>query len=158
VPIDPMAGYWAAMSREDVEAVGRAPNIELVLRLYDAFNRRDEDALVGLYDERIEIVSFAAAVEGSPNYRGHEGVREWYRNLVSTFAMTTEPGEFLPYRRFVLSIPRVHIRAGDDAMTYEQGILYEVRDRRIARSLGYKDAGTALVTMGQMLLGAGSAE
>lgn len=129
-------------------------NVEIVLALYDAFNRRDEDALVALYDPSVEILSFAAAVEGSPTFSGHDGVRAWFRNLVETLSMMIEPGPFLPYRRYVLTIPQIHIEAGDGlATTYEQGIIYEIRNGLIHRSLGYKDAATAFVKLGQMLGG-----
>jgi ketosteroid isomerase-like protein len=59
-------------------------NVEVVLALYEAFNRRDEDAVVGLYEPRARILSFAAAVEGTPEFVGHDGVRAWFRNLVDT--------------------------------------------------------------------------
>jgi hypothetical protein len=129
-------------------------NAELVLALYEAFNRRDEEALVALYDEEAEILSFAAAIDGSPTFKGHAGVREWYRNLVGTLSMVIEAGELLPYRRYVLTIPRIHIEAGAGlATTHEQGILYEVRQGLILRSLGYKDAATALIKLGHLLQG-----
>ena len=130
-------------------------NVEVVLALYDAFNRRDTDALVALYTPDVEIVSFAAAVEGNPSFKGHDGVRAWFRNLVGTLSMMIEPGEFLPYRRYVLTIPVIHIEAGDGlATTYEQGIVYEVRNGLIHRSLGYKDPATAFIKLGRLLGGA----
>jgi hypothetical protein len=62
-------------------------------------------------------------------------------------------GGFLPYRRFVLSIPQIHVEAGGEAMTYEQGIVYELRGQKVTRSLGYKDVATALTTMARLLDG-----
>ncbi len=130
-------------------------DIALIRELYEVWNRRDEDALVALFHEDAEIVSFAAAVEGSGSYRGHEGVREWHRNLVGTLDLKIEAREFLAYRRLVLSIPRIHVAFGEtrDPATYDQGILYEVRNDRVLRSLGYKDVATALVRMGELLGG-----
>jgi len=129
-------------------------NVEIVLALYDTFNRRDEEALVALYDPEAEILSFAAAVEGSPVFEGHAGVRAWFRNLVGTLSMVIEAGGLLPYRRYVLTIPQIHIKAGDGlATTYEQGVIYEIRNGLIYRSLGYKDAATAFIKLGQLLRG-----
>ena len=141
------------MSQESVEAERRKANALLVSTLYETFNRRDLSDLVALYDERVEIVSFATAIEGVLSYRGHDGVRDWYRNLVETLGMIIATGELLAYRNLVLSIPRIHVRVGGAETTFEQGIVYEVRDGRILRSLGYKDAGTGLVAMGRLLLG-----
>jgi hypothetical protein len=69
--------------------------------------------------------------------------------------MEIEPGRFLPYRRYVLTIPRIHIKVGDGPGTvYEQGIVYEIRNGLIYRSLGYKDAATAFIKLGRLLGGA----
>ena len=128
--------------------------VEIILALYKAFNRRDEDALLALYDPDVEVLSFAAAVEGSPTFVGHDGVRTWFRNLVETLSMTIEPGGFLPYRRYVMTIPQIHIEAGDGlATTHEQGIVYEIRNGLIYRSLGYKDPATAFIRLGKLLGG-----
>jgi SnoaL-like protein len=129
-------------------------NVELVLALYEHFNQRDEEALLDLYDEGAEVRSFVAAVEGSNVFRGREGVRAWYQNLVGTLGMLIEPGELLAYRRLVLSIPKIHVRTGqDEESSFEQGIVYEIRDGRIHRSFGHQDAATALITMGELLKG-----
>ena len=46
-------------------------NVDLVLKSYDAFNRRDWDAFVALMDDEVEIESRLVAMEGG--YHGHEG-------------------------------------------------------------------------------------
>ena len=133
-------------------AVSSDPNVERVLELYEAFNARDFDRLVALYDQNVEILSFAAAVEGGKPYQGHAGLREWYTNLVETFDMVIEAGAFLPYRKLVLSIPTVHVRVGGDLeSSYEQGILYAIPHGLITRSLGYKDVSSALDAMARIL-------
>jgi limonene-1,2-epoxide hydrolase len=130
-------------------------NVEVVLALYEAFNRRDEQAVVALYHPQARIISFAAAVEGTPEFVGEDGVRAWFRNLVDTLSMRIEEGVLLPYRSYVLTIPRIHTEVGDGLKsTHEQGILYEIQNGRIKRSLGYKDAATAFITLGRLLGGA----
>ena len=58
-------------------------NVELTRRAFQAFNDRDLDAvLAGLHDE-VEAFPRLAAVEGG--YRGHDGVRRWWAQLLSTF-------------------------------------------------------------------------
>jgi hypothetical protein len=44
-------------------------NVELALRAYDAFNRRDWDAFVALMDDDVEIVTRIAAIEGGRLHR-----------------------------------------------------------------------------------------
>jgi ketosteroid isomerase-like protein len=49
-------------------------------RIYEAFNARDADALVGLCDPSIVVESVFGAVSGAV-YHGHDGVRQWHRDL-----------------------------------------------------------------------------
>ena len=53
---------------------------ELVKRTYDALNRRDLEAYVAMSDPEVEFVSLIAEAEGGA-YRGHDGVREWWRDV-----------------------------------------------------------------------------
>ena len=55
-------------------------NLNLALLTYELFNRRDLDALLALMDDEVEIEPRLGALEG--DYRGHEGVRRWWRNLL----------------------------------------------------------------------------
>jgi ketosteroid isomerase-like protein len=54
-------------------------NVELAHCFYDAFNRRDFDALLAFMDPEVEFAARFIEMEGDPYYRGHDGVREWWR-------------------------------------------------------------------------------
>jgi ketosteroid isomerase-like protein len=56
-------------------------NVELARRVYDAINRRDLDAFLALMDEDVKAHSRLAAMEGGV-YRGHEGSRRWWHDLL----------------------------------------------------------------------------
>jgi ketosteroid isomerase-like protein len=56
-------------------------NLDLALRMYEVFNRRDPDAMLALMDDEVEIESRLVAMEGS--YRGHEGLRRWWSDLLN---------------------------------------------------------------------------
>jgi ketosteroid isomerase-like protein len=68
-----MAGYWRAMSRE---------NVELNYRSHDAFNRRDLEAYLALNDPDVEFTPYERAVEGLGPYHGHDGVRGWWEEAL----------------------------------------------------------------------------
>ena len=55
-------------------------NPDLTLRMYEAFNRRDLDAMLALMHDEIEIEPRLGLLED--DYRGHEGVRRWWSNLL----------------------------------------------------------------------------
>jgi ketosteroid isomerase-like protein len=54
-------------------------NVELARQAFDAFNRRDLGAYLALMDADVEAGSLLVALEG--DYRGHAGIRRWWRNL-----------------------------------------------------------------------------
>lgn len=67
-------------------------NVDLVLGMYETFNRRDLDALVALMHDEVEIQPRLGALEG--DYRGHEGVRRWWSNLLDSLPdYAAEPEE-----------------------------------------------------------------
>ena len=60
-------------------------NVDLVCRAYDAINRRDLDAMIALADPDVECTPLLLKLEGGVPYRGHEGVRSWWRDLFGVF-------------------------------------------------------------------------
>jgi hypothetical protein len=58
-------------------------NLELAYRAYDAFNRRDWDAMLALVDDEVVIESRLVAMEGG--YHGREGLRSWWNDFLGTF-------------------------------------------------------------------------
>jgi ketosteroid isomerase-like protein len=58
-------------------------NVELHRRAFDAFNRRDLDALLALMDADVQAVSLLVAIEGG--YIGHDGMRRWWRDLLESW-------------------------------------------------------------------------
>ena len=79
-------------------------NVELSYRVAEAFNRRDMDGFVALMDEDVEVVSRLAAMEGG--YRGHDGVRRWWANLL----------DVIP--DFTISDVEVRVPEGSDDLTF----------------------------------------
>jgi ketosteroid isomerase-like protein len=58
-------------------------NVELAYRASDAFNRRDLEAFLALTDPDVEVHSRIVELEGGGPFRGHEGVRTWWGNLLA---------------------------------------------------------------------------
>jgi ketosteroid isomerase-like protein len=84
-------------------------NVELLYRAYDAFNRRDLDAFLALMDPEVELTTRIIELEGDPYYRGHDGIREWWRTLLGIFPDFS--GEVLEVRDLRDSlIVRVRVR------------------------------------------------
>ena len=57
-------------------------NLEMSRLMTDAFNRRDVEAVVALWDdEGVWYPAIEASVEGSRTYRGHAGMRQYFKDL-----------------------------------------------------------------------------
>jgi len=63
-------------------------NVEVFKRAFDAINRRDDEALLSELDPEVEWhAAILMAMGGTQTvYRGHEGVREWLRDLYETLS------------------------------------------------------------------------
>ena len=60
-------------------------NVERAYRGYDAFNRRDLGTFLGLISSEVEFSTRFIELEGDPQYYGHDGVREWWEDLLAIF-------------------------------------------------------------------------
>src|SRR3954447_3144880 len=60
-------------------------NVELQHRAFEAINGRDIDAMLAFSDPDIEISPLILKLEGGDSYRGHEGVRRWWEDLLGVF-------------------------------------------------------------------------
>jgi ketosteroid isomerase-like protein len=68
--------YWALMSQA---------NVELVRELLEAFRRRDHERAFDFYDPDIVWEHLGSDPLGSRIYRGHEGVRAYWREWLSAW-------------------------------------------------------------------------
>ncbi len=62
-------------------------NVALQHRVIDDFNRRDLDAYLALVDPEVEFTPYEVSVQGGDPYRGHAGVRKWWKD---SFAVLLE--------------------------------------------------------------------
>ena len=61
-------------------------NVEQYYRVMDAFNRRDLDAVLPLFDPDVAFAPRSVALEGGRPYRGHDGVRSWWESTFAAFS------------------------------------------------------------------------
>jgi ketosteroid isomerase-like protein len=58
-------------------------DIDVVCASHEAFRRRDFDSFIELMDPGIEFRSLILEVEGT--YRGHDGIRAWWNDILAVF-------------------------------------------------------------------------
>jgi len=60
-------------------------NVENAHRVYDAFNRRDLDAVLAFVDPEVEFKVRFMDMQGRAYLRGHDGIREWWQGVLAVF-------------------------------------------------------------------------
>ena len=124
-------------------------NLELTRRVFDAFNRRDLDALLAVMDDDVEIVPRAVAMEG--RYHGHEGVLRWQQALFDVFPdWHAEPLEVRDFRDFTMGPVRIRAHGGEsrvpvDQVTWQVG---EWRNGKLVRYSSHDSEAEALEAVG----------
>lgn len=79
---------------------GRVPldNVEVVRRLFEAWNRRDYSAALALIDPEVEVEVSASGLELQGTQRGHAGLTEWMAAFWDNFdSPRAEIDEYVAY-------------------------------------------------------------
>ena len=96
-------------------------NVDIVRRGFEAGNRRDVEALIEVLDREVEWHSaLLMSLEGEAAvYRGHEGIREFFRDLDGLFdKLHAEYPEIRDLGDRVVGIGRISMRGkGSGAQT-----------------------------------------
>ncbi|MEK6326169.1 MAG: nuclear transport factor 2 family protein [Actinomycetota bacterium] len=82
-------------------------NVELAYLASDAFNRRDLDAFLALTDPGVEAHSRIVELEGGGPYRGHDGIRRWWKDV---FAIVPDLSHKIEEVRDVGDVTVVRVR------------------------------------------------
>jgi len=133
------------MSRENVEAYERA---------FEAFGKkRDVDALLPALDPAIEwdmqlqtLLGGEAAV-----YRGHEGVRQYFRDMDEVFAeieLDYPDVRAVGDRVLAIGVVRARGRKSGALIESQVGMVVEARDGKATRVMAFMDPEEALKAVG----------
>lgn len=126
-------------------------NVEAVREVLAAISQRDLSRLLELTHPEIEWRSFFAAVSGTGEYHGHDGVREYLRDLEEAFEwIRPEPDDLLDAGDVVVAIGRVHYRGRGSGVETDSpaGWVFRFRDGRLLRFRAFRDPEQALEAVG----------
>jgi ketosteroid isomerase-like protein len=113
----------------------------LLEQLRDAYNRRDPDAWVTVWNPDCEWHPFLTArVEGDPGYHGHNGMRAWFEDVDEMFEdMQVELDQYREVGDRLLVLGRMTARgrgSGAEAST-DVGWVVEPKGDRFQRGWSY---------------------
>jgi ketosteroid isomerase-like protein len=130
-------------------------NVEIARKAFEAFNRTFNEGAPDLYellDPEIDWVPMTAALEGT-SYRGHDGVREWIRNMKREWtSYETKPERFRDLGELgvlALGTWRARGRRGDVLLDIPQAAwLLQFREGKIHRVQTFTERKKALEAAG----------
>ena len=132
------------MSRENVET------FKLVLETVGELSS-GPDSLIALADPEIEWRSFFAALLPTGEYHGHDGLREYVKDLSEAWEdLRVEVDGVLDAGEIVVGLGRIHFRgrSGGVESPSEAGWMMRFRDGRVVRFRAFRDPGAALEAVG----------
>jgi ketosteroid isomerase-like protein len=114
----------------------------LVAQSIEAYNQRDPEAMIESWEPECEWHPyFSSEVEGASAYRGHEGLRQWFRDTDEMFSDVSlrveevcEPGD---ERLLVLGRLKARGKMSGAEVDSPIGQLFELRGGRILRGWAY---------------------
>jgi ketosteroid isomerase-like protein len=131
-----------------------AEDLKFICRAIEAFNQRDAEWVVAHSSPDIAwYPAIVGGVEVEP-FRGHDGVREFFRDLDEVWEQfELEPEELRDLGGHVLVLSQVHA-SGKAGVELKQSLdaLWEIRDGKIANGRSYLNRDDAL-TAAQELTG-----
>jgi ketosteroid isomerase-like protein len=108
-------------------------NLDVVRRVYDAFVERDVEKLIAICHADIEFLPVTANLTtGGVPYRGHDGLRRYFDDLVHVWDdVRLRPDEMIDRGDTVIVLGRVHARGGGMVIDRPTGWVWRLRDGKI---------------------------
>jgi uncharacterized protein len=124
--------------------------LDLLRNFYDAMNRDDTEAILGLCDEKVEVYLSPEVVAAVPP-RGHKDVESYLRGWFESWhAYSPEPEEFIEAGDKVVVM--VHLRARGKGSRFEiqerMADVFTFDNGKIVRFRFYVDRDVALQSAG----------
>jgi ketosteroid isomerase-like protein len=126
-------------------------NVELITRMFQAWNGGDMPALLDVFDAEVEVRPALGTFLTSTVYRGHEGVATWYQETYEPWAeLQAEPQRFVEAGERTVVVVALHARVQGGTVDLETEIAHVVtiRDGRIVRLEGFERPDDALAAAG----------
>jgi ketosteroid isomerase-like protein len=118
---------------------------------YDAWSRREVEDLLVFTHPDAEARPVLGANVGTDVYRGHEGLRRWFRDLHQEWdEFETRVGELEEHGDLVLCTIQIHARGRASGVVIDAELYHviEMREGLIARLLAFRDRESAVQALG----------
>jgi ketosteroid isomerase-like protein len=126
------------------------PNAEIVRNVFDAFSRRDADALLARCDPEIVFTPPTGRLAGRDEpYRGHDGLRTYLSDVARVWQeLRSEPDEYIELDDRVLCTGRVYAWGVGRVIDAPAGWVWRVRDGLVVEGHVYETRRAAYEAVG----------
>jgi len=131
-----------------------AQQVEVVMRLFDAFERRDLEATLALLDADVRFTPVTAQIaRGGRPYEGHAGIREYVRDALALWEeIELVPLEYQAVVGVVVVIGEVRARASSE---FRAPVVWtwKLRGERVIEGRVHSDLECARAALGEVAAG-----
>jgi ketosteroid isomerase-like protein len=115
-------------------------NADIVREVFDAFTRRDIDALLAVCDPEIVFTPPTGRLAGrTESYRGHDGLRTYLADVARVWQeLRSEPDEYIELDDRVLCTGRVYAWGVGRVVDAPAGWVWRIRDGRVVEGTVYE--------------------
>jgi ketosteroid isomerase-like protein len=117
-------------------------NRELLERVLEALNSRDDEALIAMWHENAELYGFPGVPDAPDVYRGRDGLRAWLANLRKAFDDPRYEATNLTLKGDVGVIELAASAKGAGSgvpIEWSAYVVAEVRDGKVVRAEAMRD-------------------
>lgn len=124
-------------------------NVEIVKRLFESVERRDQAGVLAAYDENI-VIREAETLPYGGVYHGHEGANRHGEGYVGTWGAVQKPNEqkldptILDAGECVVVLWRQRAAKGEKKLDLSAASVYKMRDGKIIESEMFQDTAAIL--------------
>lgn len=125
--------------------------VELAIEVTDALSRRDLPRVIALTDPEVEWRSFFAALGEGGVYRGHEGTRQYLRDLGEAWEIVrADVDDSVGVGGVAVLVGRIHYRGRGSGIETETpaGWMLAFRGGKVVRFQAFRDPEQALASVG----------
>jgi ketosteroid isomerase-like protein len=125
-------------------------NTDIVRDVFDAFTRRDTEALLALCDPEIVFTPPTGRLAGRDEpYRGHDGLRTYLADVARVWQeLRSEPDEYIELGDRVLCTGRVYAWGIGRVIDAPAGWVWRIRDGRVVEGTVYETRRAAYEAVG----------
>jgi ketosteroid isomerase-like protein len=125
-------------------------NVEIVRRIYEAFNREDIEGAIELLDPAVKY-DLSERVFNPATYEGHDGIRRFAADIDEVWdEFRIEPVEFIDAGDTVVVSHRIRTRGKGSGIEVDlsSSTIYTLRDRKVVAARMYREHDDALDAAG----------